>query len=207
MSIERASPPGRAAGALDLRAAPQSRRRLASLSAAWLIGLSLMTAVNPAKAAWTYAWESGSSFSFEDGVSAAPTGTLSIDPASGLLKSTDELVLTGPGPEAGTYGSDYYDLAETLVFTDGPADLSLLLTDLNEGPNKAPLFEVSWSEPNFPQSEASSVAGGLQMEESAAGAVPEPSAWALLGLGLAAIALGRGRRRDGRRARLSAEIA
>jgi hypothetical protein len=208
MSTERARLTTASIGNLGLHAASRVQRILACGSRAWLIGLTMMTAADTAKATtWTYAWERGSSFSFADGVSAAPSGALTIDPTSGQLKSAVDIVLTGSGPEAGTYGPSYCDLGETLVYTDGPANLSLFLTDLDAGPNKVSLSEVSWYQPNSPQTEASEVAGGLQTEDSIARAVPEPSTWALFSPGLAGLALRRGRRRDRLRARLLAETA
>jgi PEP-CTERM motif len=158
---------------------------------------ALAAAAQPGTAAiYTYSWESGSSFSFADGVTASPTGEVAVDPKESNFLS-DKIVLTGSGAEAGTYAPDVFDGTDTLGYGDGSAYLEFTFVGGLYAGEAAKLVNVAWSSVQSGDlRNANKVSGGLELADSlGASAVPEPSTWLLLGVGAGALALARGKRK------------
>jgi hypothetical protein len=180
-----------------LRLAVRSRRASAALIAALAAA-----AAQPATAAiYTYSWESGSSFSFADGVTASPTGEVAVDPKESNFLS-DKIILSGSGVEAGTFSPDVFNGSDTLAYVDGSASLELSFVGGLYAGEGAKLVSVMWSSVESGDlRNADKVSGGLQLADSlGATAAPEPSTWLLLGAGAITVVLVK-RSRDPRRLR------
>jgi hypothetical protein len=143
--------------------------------------LATATALNSAHAApLTYTYDANTSFTFPDGVTGQLTGTFTINPPGNSL-SSGNIVLTGSGPEAGTYHPVENDGGIVLVYEDSSVDILDIgfSQNLNSGPQH-PLLDPSgtfWIGINGGLSFAKTATGGAQLPAS----VPEPSSLALLG--------------------------
>jgi hypothetical protein len=171
-----------------------ARRR--SIAVGGIVLAALATVGTTEAATLSYVWTAGSAFSFDDDANANLGGTFKIDPPGSSLSSGD-IIIDGLGQESGTYAPVSYG-SNAITFSNPAGTLDLEFGSiLSSGPEKADLESAVWSSSDGEIiQDASIVVGGVQLSDSIAAAAPEPSTWVLFGLGVAGIALIRGRRKS-----------
>jgi hypothetical protein len=181
--------------ASDAKAQGKATQRGALVGALALAALATPSA--PASAGLlTFDW-SGAGFVFDDGAGGNPSGAIKLNPPSQSFSSSN-IVVNGDENESATYTPSKNE-GSSLIYSNSAGSLEFQFSsNLNSGPASSLLESVVWSSSDGETIEdASTVVGGVKMIESATSVVPEPSTWALLGVGFAGLALAGMRRRRG----------
>jgi PEP-CTERM motif len=158
--------------------------------------LGCFAGVSARAATLNYAFDAGTTFTFDDGGIGDLLGFFTINPPGHSFSGYD-VVITG-GQEAGTYTPDSNDNGEALAYTSASGAILGLdfAQNLNSAPQHLLLERVSWDNP--PPGHHSSftirVAGGATLLEGRAAPVPEPSTSAMMLLGFVGLGFAASRR-------------
>jgi PEP-CTERM motif len=156
-------------------------KRSAVAGAALFLSTGLFQAA-PARAdVLTYTFDPFTHFTFQDLESAVLIGTFTVNPPGDDL-SADDIVITGTGQEAGTYGPEESGDNELLYVDSTTSNELFLIFNEDLGAAHLQLTEVEWAGGSG-RSSAIELGGGAHLPTAA----PEPSTWAMMLLGFAGL--------------------